>query len=158
MFSEVGDRYTFVLTAEQTDGAYAVFEFFVPPGSGSPPHIHHREDEAFYVIDDEFEFTIAGQPLRVDAGQSGFGQRSVPHNFKNVGSTPGRMIVTVTPVGLERFFAEVGTPLLSRQDAPVLPSSEDILKLNKPRRNMTWSSLRHTEHPETTSKKLPRVS
>jgi mannose-6-phosphate isomerase-like protein (cupin superfamily) len=108
VFSVVGDRYTFLLTAEQTDGAYAVFEFFVPPGSGSPPHIHHREDEAFYVIDGEFEFTIAGQPLRVGAGQSVFGQRSVPHNFKNVGSTPGRMIVTVTPAGLERFFTEVG--------------------------------------------------
>jgi mannose-6-phosphate isomerase-like protein (cupin superfamily) len=131
VFSVVGDGYTFLLTAEQTDGAYAVFEFFVPPGSGSSPHIHHREDEAFYVIDGEFEFTIAGQPLRVGAGQSVFGQRSVPHNFKNVGSTPGRMIVTVTPAGLERFFAEVGTPLHSRQDAPVPPSPEDILKLKQ---------------------------
>jgi mannose-6-phosphate isomerase-like protein (cupin superfamily) len=131
VYSVVGDRYTFLLTAEHTEGAYAVFEFFVPPGSGSPPHVHHREDEAFYVVDGEFEFTVAGQPLRVSAGQSVFGRRGVPHNFKNVGSIPGRMIVTITPAGLEEFFAEVGTPLRSREDAPAVPSPEDIRRLKE---------------------------
>jgi len=129
VYSVVGDRYTFLLTGAQTDGAYFVFEAFVPPGSGSPPHVHHREDEAFYVIDGEFEFTVAGAAIRVGAGQSVFGRRDVPHNFKNVGSTPGRMIVTLTPAGLENFFAEIGTPLQSRQEAPLPPSPEDIAKL-----------------------------
>ena len=129
VFSVVGDRYTFLFTAEQTDGAYAVFEFFVPPGNGSPPHIHEREDEAFYVVAGEFEFTVAGQPLRVGPGQLVFGKRGVSHNFKNVGSIPGKMIVTVTPAGLENFFAEVGTPLASYKDAPLTPSPEDIARL-----------------------------
>ena len=129
VYSVVGDRYTFLLTGAQTDGAYFVFEAFVPPGSGPPPHVHHREDEAFYVIDGEFEFTVAGATIRVGAGGSVFGRRDVPHHFKNVGSTPGRMLITLTPAGLENFFTEIGTPLQSRQDAPVPPSPEHIAKL-----------------------------
>jgi len=129
VYSVVGDRYTFLLTGAQTDGAYFVFEAFVPPGSGPPPHVHHREDEAFYVIDGEFEFTVAGAAIRVGAGEFVIGRRDVPHNFKNVGSTPGRMIITLTPAGLENFFSEIGTPLQSRGDAPVPPSPEAIAKL-----------------------------
>ena len=129
VYSVVGDRYTFLLTGDMTDGAYFVFEAFVQPGSGSPPHIHHREDEAFYIIDGEFEFIVAGKTICVRAGESVFGRRDVPHHFKNVGTTPGRMIITVTPAGLENFFVEIGTPLQSRQDAPVIPSPEDIAKL-----------------------------
>lgn len=121
VYSVVGDRYTFLLTGAQTDGAYFVFEAFVPPGGGAPPHLHHREDEVFLVVDGEFEFTVAGVARRVGAGEAVFARREVPHHFKNVGATSGRMIITVTPAGLENFFAEIGTPLQSRQQAPVPP-------------------------------------
>lgn len=131
VYSVVGDRYTFLATGKQTDGAYFVFEAFVPAGSGSPPHFHHREDEAFSVIDGEFEFTVAGESIRVGPGESIFGRRDVPHYFKNIGSTPGRMLVTLTPAGLEDFFAEIGTSLPDRKAAPVPPSPEDIAKLKR---------------------------
>jgi quercetin dioxygenase-like cupin family protein len=129
VYSVVGDRYTFLLTGAQTDGAYFVFEAFVPPGGGPPLHVHHREDEAFYVIDGEFEFTVAGTTRRVGAGEAIIARREVPHGFKSVGAAPGRMLITLTPAGLEHFFAEVGRPLRSRQDAPVPPAPEDIAKL-----------------------------
>ena len=81
-YSVVGDRYTFLLTGADTGGTHAVFEFYVPAGSGSPPHVHQREDEAFYVVDGEFEFTVAGEPVRVAAGGFLLGRRGVPHNFQ----------------------------------------------------------------------------
>jgi len=129
VYSVAGDRYTFLLTGAQTDGAYFVFEAFVPPGSGPPPHLHHREDEVFLVIDGDFEFTVAGVARRVGTGEAVFARRKVPHHFKNVGATPGRMIITVTPAGLENFFAEIGTPLQNRQQAPMPPAPEHIAKL-----------------------------
>jgi quercetin dioxygenase-like cupin family protein len=129
VYSVVGDRYTFLLTGAQTDGAYFVFEAFVPPGSGPPLHVHHRDDEFFHVIDGEFEFTVAGATSRVGAGEVIIARREIPHAFKNVGATPGRMIITVTPAGLENFFAEVGIRLRSRRDTPVPPSPGDIAKL-----------------------------
>ena len=46
-YDVLGDRYTLLLSAEETGGAYSLFDFEVPPGRGSPPHIHSREDESF---------------------------------------------------------------------------------------------------------------
>ena len=67
--------------------------------------------------------------MRVAAGGFLLGRRGVPHNFKNIGATPGRMIVTVTPAGLEEFFSEIGTRLASREAAPLPPTPKDIQKL-----------------------------
>ncbi|WZP00631.1 cupin domain-containing protein [Isosphaeraceae bacterium EP7] len=129
IYSVVGDRYTFLLTGAQTDGACFVFEAYVPPGSGSPPHVHSREDEGFYVVEGEFEFLVAGKPIRRSTGEFLFGKRGVPHNFKNVGTTPGKLIITVTPAGLEEFFIEIGEKLASRESTPIPPTPESIAKL-----------------------------
>ena len=47
----IGDRYTIKCSGNDTSGAYAMMEAIVPPGHGPPPHIHSREDEAFYVLE-----------------------------------------------------------------------------------------------------------
>ncbi len=128
-YSVVGDRYTYLVTGVETNGAFAMFEAYVPAGNGSPPHVHLREDEMFYVIEGEFEFTVAGESKRLGAGDFLLGQRGVPHNFKNVGKSPGRMLITVTPAGFEDFFAEIGIELGSKEDMPIPPTPEDIDKL-----------------------------
>jgi quercetin dioxygenase-like cupin family protein len=47
----VGDVYRFLAVGDETDGKYAMFEAFVSPGGGPPPHVHSREEEAFYVLE-----------------------------------------------------------------------------------------------------------
>jgi quercetin dioxygenase-like cupin family protein len=128
-YSVVGDRYTYLVTGVETNGAFAMFEAYVPAGNGTPPHVHHREDEMFYVIKGEFEFIVAGESKLLGAGDFLLGQRGVPHNFRNVGSSPGRMLITVTPAGFEDFFAEIGIQLASKEDMPIQPTHEDIEKL-----------------------------
>lgn len=129
VFSVVGDRYNFLVTGEESGGAFAMMEFLVPPRHGPPHHVHRREDEVFYVLEGEFEFTVAGQTVHATAGQTLYGKRDVPHTFKNTGDKPGRMLVIITPAGLEKFFAEVGLPLDSPQSAPVEPTPADIQRL-----------------------------
>jgi quercetin dioxygenase-like cupin family protein len=125
-YSMVGDRYTLLLTGEQTAGAYAVVEAFVPPGGGPPAHVHRREDEAFLVVEGEFEFTVGGERVRLAAGGFIFGPRGVPHAFKSVGPTAGRMIITALPAGLERSIAAIGTRLPGREAAPIPPTPEHL--------------------------------
>ena len=125
-YSVVGDRYTYLVTGVETNGAFAMFEAYVPPGNGPPPHVHHREDEMFYVIEGEFEFNVAGESKRLGAGDFLLGRRGVPHNFTNIGSSPGRMLITVTPAGFEGFFAEIGIELASKEEMPIPPTPEDI--------------------------------
>src|SRR3954454_7426381 len=78
-----GDHYTFLVTGDETGGAYFVMEALVPPGGGPPPHIHTREDETFYVLDGEIEFLI-GDEL-IDAGRGDFVSvpRGTVHRFRN---------------------------------------------------------------------------
>ncbi|APW61946.1 cupin domain-containing protein [Paludisphaera borealis] len=129
VYSVVGDRYTYLVTGAQTAGGCFMFEAYVPPGNGSPPHVHHREDETFYVVEGEFEVIVDGAPIRLSRGEFLFARRDVPHNFRNVGAEPGKLIITVTPAGLEDFFAEIGTKLSSRDEAPVPPTPEDVARL-----------------------------
>ena len=127
--SVVGDRYTIVVTGEETGGALAMMDFHVPVNHGPPPHVHSREDETFYVLAGEFEFTVGGQTQCLVTGQSLVAPRHVPHAFRNVGASAGRMIVVVTPAGLEKFFAEVGVPLPSADSPPLEPTAADLARL-----------------------------
>ncbi len=105
-----GDHYTFLVTGEETGGAYFAMEALVPPGGGPPPHIHRREDETFYLIEGEIEFLL-GEDL-VLAGPGDFVNipRGMVHRFRNIGSGTARMILTFTPAGMERFFEETLEP------------------------------------------------
>lgn len=126
VYSIFGERHTLLLTGEQTGGAYAVVEALVLPGGGPPYHVHPHQDEAFIVLRGEFEFTVAGKKVRASAGGTLAVPRGVPHKFTVVGSEPGLLVGTVSPAGLERFFAAAGTRLRGRDAAPVAATSEQV--------------------------------
>lgn len=124
----VGDRYTYLLTGAETGGAFALFHFLVPPGSGSPPHTHSREDETFYVLSGAVEFTLGGKPLRAGPGDVVFGPRGIEHQFKNYGETDAEMACLVLPAGLEAFFREAG--LAARPgERPPPPTTADKARM-----------------------------
>jgi mannose-6-phosphate isomerase-like protein (cupin superfamily) len=120
----VGDTYTFKAVGEDTGGAYALFEGSVPPGSGPPPHIHHREDEAYYILEGEFEILDSDHTFTAGAGSFVRIPAGTLHRFENVGETTARMLVMFTPGGMEGFFFEVGQPAEVGGTAPPLDSKE----------------------------------
>lgn len=101
-----GDVITCKVSGEQTAGEFALFETTTPPQAGSPPHVHHREDETFYVIAGVFEFYVSGQTIRAEKGSVVLAPRNIPHFFKNVSEEPGKLIILAQPAGIEKFFAE----------------------------------------------------
>ncbi|MBI4907940.1 MAG: cupin domain-containing protein [Acidobacteria bacterium] len=106
-----------------------MFDACVPAQHGPPPHVHHREDESFYVLEGEFEFMVAGETIHARPGDTIYGKRDIPHTFRCVSETTGRMIITVAPAGLENFFAEVGTELAGPDADPVPPAPDEIQRL-----------------------------
>jgi mannose-6-phosphate isomerase-like protein (cupin superfamily) len=95
--------------SHQTGGAYALFEAATGPGAGPPPHVHHREDEAFYVLDGEYEFLVEGHTLRTGAGSLIYVPKGTLHAHRNVGKVVSRMLMSQTPGGLyELFFEKAG--------------------------------------------------
>ena len=76
---------------------------------GEPPlHVHHREDEAFYVLEGEMTFFVGGERLPAPAGSFVFLPRDVPHGFTVDGSGVARVLQLCFPAGFERFFLEWG--------------------------------------------------
>ena len=98
---------------KRTNGAMAVAESVVKPGGGPPKHVHAKEDEMFYVLEGQFRVWRGDEVLDVSTGAVAFLPRNVPHTYQNTGTAPGRLLVTITPAGLEGFFREVSKRELS---------------------------------------------
>ena len=113
-----GDRYTFLATGAETNGAYFQVEAFVPPGGGPPPHIHHREDETFYLVEGELEVRLGDETISASAGDFVNIPKGTPHAFVNRGQTPAKMIATFVPAGIEHFFEEALEPATDRHGSP----------------------------------------
>ena len=113
-----GDRMTYVITGAETGGAFFMAEVSVVPGGGPPPHIHSREDEAFYVQQGTLVAQVGEQTLNLSAGDFVFLPRGVAHSFKNVGEETARLLTIITPAGLENYFAEVFFPPSDAADIP----------------------------------------
>ena len=123
----LGEPRTFKLTPAESGGAYLQFESRHAPGTGAPPHLHREEDEAFYVLAGEYEFTVGDARMRASTGAFAFVPRGTVHAFKNTGQEAGRLLITVTPgTGHEGLFREVEelTTKLGRQ-----PPTEQLLTL-----------------------------
>ena len=126
MYWGPGDLYKFLVTGEETGGAYFAMEALVPPGGGPPPHTHAREDETFYVLEGDVDFRLGDR--RVTAGPGDFVNvpRGAVHNFHNAGSETARLILTFTPAGIERFFEET----LERALDPTQPPPDNVAEVS----------------------------
>jgi quercetin dioxygenase-like cupin family protein len=114
----VGDTYTIKASAKSTGGAYGLVEASIPPGGGPPPHSHSREDEAFYLLDGQLEFSVGKQTVLARTGDYVFLPRGNVHCFTNPGLTPTRTLILVSPGGFEQMFQEAGTPAQAGRPAP----------------------------------------
>jgi quercetin dioxygenase-like cupin family protein len=108
-------------STQTTDGAVAVMEQLAPQGSGSPLHVHSREDEWFYVIEGELTFWVGGVTSVAPAGSFVFGPKGIPHTF-TVSSERARFLLVVEPAGFEAFVRSLGEPA-QRLEIPPAPTS-----------------------------------
>jgi quercetin dioxygenase-like cupin family protein len=100
----VGGHVTYKVRGEQSGGALAVIATEIVPGEGPPLHVHANEEEVLYVLEGDFRFRFGDEIASAPAGSLMFIPRGVPHCFQNAGDEPGRLLITFTPAGMERFF------------------------------------------------------
>jgi quercetin dioxygenase-like cupin family protein len=128
-YGVVGHKYRILVGGEQTGGAYAVFEAIVPPGEGPPPHLHVNDDETFYVADGTITLMVEGHESTAGAGSFAAVPRGTVHAFRNDGTAPARLLVTIVPAGLDRFFREVGVPIADPAADPPPATVEHIQRV-----------------------------
>lgn len=118
-------RITVKAAGAETGDAFSQIETDDPRGSGPPLHLHHNEDETFYVLDGEVTFLVGDARVDVAAGDFLFAPRDVPHAYV-VRSERARMLVTASPGGIEQVFVSLGVPVTGSEppaDA-VMPMDE----------------------------------
>lgn len=134
----LGDVVTFKLTAAESDDAYFLTEIISVPGGG-PAFLHtHIPQETFFILEGEYE--VYGQDangekyaIPASVGSTVHVPGNIPHGFKNVGATMGKLLAIYAPVVHQPdFFTEIGVPMASALDPmPVdqMPSNDRILEV-----------------------------
>ncbi len=122
-FTYLGDDMhgTCLVSANETGGAFSLFHIVAALGASVPPHVHHNEDEAFYVLKGSFQFQMGERIVTAGPGCVGFGPRGVPHSLACT-SEHAELLVMALPGGFEAFF----TALEAHGPLPMPPAPTDI--------------------------------
>lgn len=104
------DNLAFVhVGGDQNHGAFSMVELRGRRGDMSPLHLHHRDDESFYVLDGEMTLFIAGREIGLMAGSAAVAPRGRPHTYRVESDTAAWLVVN-SPAGFERFLMAVAEP------------------------------------------------
>jgi mannose-6-phosphate isomerase-like protein (cupin superfamily) len=110
------------VSAADTGGAVYVFEHRNMGKGGPPRHVHHHQDEWFYVVQGEFIAEVGEEKFRLHAGDSLFAPRKLPHVWANVGDGPATLLTIASPAGTFETF------MYGTTENAMLPSEEEIAR------------------------------
>lgn len=110
-----GHPMAFLVTGEDTRHT-SMFEWTIPPGFSTGLHVHRVQEETFYVLEGECDWTVGDERLRAPPGTYLFLPPGVPHNIANASDKPARVLMTVSPPGHEHYFEELAETV-ARGDA-----------------------------------------
>ena len=97
----------FKVLTQDSGGGLFIMEHASRKKGGPPRHLHHNEDEWFYVIEGEYIAEIGSERFQLKPGDSIIGPREVPHAWAFVGDTPGRLLIAFAPANkMEAFFRD----------------------------------------------------
>jgi quercetin dioxygenase-like cupin family protein len=103
--------------SQSTGGAYSLIHLTATPGFATPYHLHHMEDESFYVLDGEFTFFCDGKKTVLGPGGYIFLPRGIPHGLKCSSEGDARLLTHVMPgadVGFVGMMLEMAMPARER--------------------------------------------
>ncbi len=111
----------------RTGEALAAVEFTHPPGYATPRHVHHKADEAFYVIEGSLRGFCGDRTWRATKGGFVWLPRGIPHGYAVDGDETLRTLAITVPAGFDAFVVEASDPAETRT-LPA-PGELDIPKL-----------------------------
>lgn len=98
---------TYKVLTSDSEGALFVLEQSNHKPGGPTRHLHHAQNELFYVMEGEYIVEVGADRFRLKPGDSVLGPRGIPHAWALAGGAPGRLLISFAPAGqMEAFFAE----------------------------------------------------
>ncbi len=113
----VGSLAVIKATAANTGGQMTIVEITEAPGTEAPLHVHHREDEGFWILEGDVTLEVGDTTIEAHAGDYAFGPRDIPHRYK-VGDAGCRMLFICTPGGFEKLIIDMSKPAGTRTLPP----------------------------------------
>jgi len=111
-----GGVHTWKVRADETHGAFLLFEDQMERGKMTPLHTHPDSDETMYILDGEILMHLDGQEHSITAGGIAVAPRGLPHAFM-VTSESATMLCLHTPGCCEAFYWDASEPLTHEQDS-----------------------------------------
>ncbi len=114
--------------AQETGNSFTLLEWTAPAGFAPPPHTHHAEDEAFFILEGTMTVTCGDKRWEATPGTFVFLPCGVIHGFRVTSAEPLRGLQLTVPAGFEQFITEAGEPMpLSTTSAASKPDVEKLL-------------------------------
>jgi quercetin dioxygenase-like cupin family protein len=127
-----------LVSSEETDGSFCLFENTSGGQTKTPIHVHADDDETVYVIEGQLTAVVDGEAQKLSPGESLFLKRGIPHQLMNPGNQPVRYILIGTPSLFEGFLAEGGHEHRKGEAVgPPTPADIERLKAAAPKFGIT---------------------
>ena len=105
----IGHLMSILLASGDTGNAFTLMHGFEIKGLEPPPHIHTREDESFYLLNGEINYTVGDEVFRAKRGNWVFLPRNIKHSFQ-VRTDEAEVLIHLSPGGFENYFIEMSEP------------------------------------------------
>ncbi len=115
-------------TGDQTGGAYAFFDFVVPPDGALPLHVHRREEETVYVLEGAVTVFCEDRRIEAEPGTFVFLPRGTPHGYRSAEGGRARVLEFTVPSGLEGLIAELSVPATDLAGPPPLEAQAALVE------------------------------
>jgi mannose-6-phosphate isomerase-like protein (cupin superfamily) len=83
---------SFLIAEWQDPGGYVG-----PPRLIAPLHVHHSDDEAWYILEGTLCVKVGDEEIEAHAGAAVYVPRKTPHTYWNPGPDPVRYLLIMTP-------------------------------------------------------------
>ena len=93
----IGDRVTFLKTAEETDGEYMLAKVELAPHGGNAMHYHLTFTEAFEVLEGRLNVDLDGRHLVLGPGEKALVPIKSRHRFYSTSDEPVTFTVAMRP-------------------------------------------------------------
>ncbi len=120
----MGGKFDCKVSSKDTEGDMLIYDTIRQEKGGPAFHVHHFQDEWFYVIKGNFILKVGDETFTLSAGDSAFAPRTVPHAFAKTSEGEAQMLIAFQPAGsMEDFFAQ-----MSKLGKNIPKNQEQVLK------------------------------
>lgn len=116
----MGGKFHCKVSSQDSGGDLLIYDTRRYEKGGPAYHLHHNQDEWFYVMKGDFLVKVGDDSFTLKPGDSAFAPRKTPHSFAMTSEGEGQMMVLFQPAGdMENFFKEMA------QLGPSIPKDQE---------------------------------